>query len=653
MRKLLLGLGIAAACLPTAALAGVIDRAGNGSSQGTQTWSAWGGEVGVRWNHDLLGNLGIAVDAERDQMLPTTDRRQHEWFGLRESGGLDFLVRYGALERFSGGSLQMRGGYMLRLPDGSRLDLRNLTMRVRANEPGILDVVGADGRAWFYIDRVMFELVDNRQTLAVKASDLRMSAAFARRIGQPQAAGWIVADFAVDAGVFVQGGDAVAGTCSPYPWPGVAVPEAPGQTYQADLFMQGFSVSPVGCQNCDGPSGGDGTIAWAPSSTLKNNVNSGSQQQTIGGDPLGTSSALYTANIRWQQMFTGNVPPYNNDQHPYLIWNLYRFNADGSFEQIGRSSVKHAWLTTNGNCADSCRDSHSLGRSCTDTYGTGNNDAPGDLGPRSEIIPATGQWGRCGSIWDPDCNGVENGNGNDSWTRRMKVPESQVSATANPGATYLMDSWYVARDDINIYNSMATVTGTPVYSSGNWTFSGQANYKLGAAIDRWVNPASPGPNAMNTEIVAPEGHAKVAVKVTDLGGGSWRYEYAVMNFDFARAVTTGSEPNLRVLSNKGFDTFSVPLPAGATASATAFRDGDANATTDWRTSTTGGRVQWTANGRSASWNAREQRPTLDWGSLYSFGFVSNRAPVAGQARLNVAQAGTPAAFEVATLVPGN
>jgi hypothetical protein len=126
-----------------------------------------------------------------------------------------------------------------------------------------------------------------------------------------------------------------------------------------------------------------------------------------------------------------------------------------------------------------------------------------------------------------------------------------------------------------------------------------------------------------------------------------------MNFDFARAVTTGSEPNLRVLSNKGFDTFSVPLPAGATASATAFRDGDANATTDWRTSTTGGRVQWTANGRSASWNAREQRPTLDWGSLYSFGFVSNRAPVAGQARLNVAQAGTPAAFEVATLVPGN
>ena len=652
MKKALLVLGIAAACIPAAAWGGVLDRGTKPPVQETQVWSAWGGEVGVRWNHDLLGNLGIAVDKARDQALAKTDRRQHEWFALRESGGLDFLVRYGSLDRFAGGSLQMRGGYVLRLPDGSSLDLRNLTMRVRANEPGILDVTGADGRAWFYIDRVMFELVDDRQTLAVKASDLRMSAELANRIGQPHAAGWIVADFALDAGVYVQGANEVAGVCNPFPWPGVAVPEAPGQTYQADLFMQSFSVSPVGCQSCTGANG-NGTIAWAPSSTLKNNVNSGTAQSTIGGDPLGTSSALYTAAIRWQQMFTGNVPPYNNDQHPYLIWNLYRFNADGSIEQIGRSSVKHAWLTTNGNCADSCRDSHILGRSCTDTYGTGNNDAPGDLGPRSEIIPATGQWGRCGSIWDPDCNGVENGNGNDSWTRRMKVRESQVSATAHPGATYMMDSWYVARDDINIYNSMATVTGTPNFSGGNWTFAGQANYKLGATIDRWVNPASPGTNAMNSELVAPEGRAKVAVKVTDLGGGNWRYEYAVMNFDFARAVTTGSEPNLRVLSNKGFDTFSVPLPAGATASATAFRDGDADTTTDWRTTTTGGRVQWTAAVRSASWSGRLQRPTLDWGTLYSFGFVSNRAPVAGNASLNVAQAGTPSAYEVATLVPGN
>src|SRR5688572_33400682 len=110
MKRALLILGIAAACVPAAASAGAIDRAPTPAQQATQTWSAWGGEIGVRWNHDLLGNLGVVVDAARDQRLAKTDRRQHEWFGLRESGGLDFLVSYGALERFSGGSLQMRGG---------------------------------------------------------------------------------------------------------------------------------------------------------------------------------------------------------------------------------------------------------------------------------------------------------------------------------------------------------------------------------------------------------------------------------------------------------------------------------------------------------------------------------------------------------------
>ena len=649
--SLVLGIAIALACASAPAAAGVIDRA-QAPQAGSQSWSAWGGQIGIRWNTDLLDNIGVSVVAARDQQLDMTDRRLHEWFTLRESGGLEFAVRYGSMEHFTGGSLQMRGGYQLRLPDGSTIDLRNLSLRVRAGNPDILDAFGADGKAWFYIDRVMFELADAKRTLAIRASDLRISSALARRIGHPEAADWVVADFALNTQVFVQGSD-IAGTCSPYPWPGVAVPEAPGQVYQADLFMQTFSVSPAGCQTCDGPDGAsDGLIAWVPSSTLKNNVNNGAAQTTIPGDALGTSSALYTANIRWQQMFSGNVPPYNNDQHPYLIWNLYRTNADGSFEQIGRSGVKHAWLTTNGSCADSCHDGHSLGRSCTDTYGTGNNDNPGDLGPRSEIIPATGQWGRCGSIWDGDCNGTESSNGNTSWTQRLKVRESQVSGSAHQGATYMMDSWYIAREDVNIYNSMATITATPNYTGSNWSFSGQGNYKLGAAIDRWVNPASPGPNAMNTELDAPEGHAKVAVKAVDLGGGNWRYDYAVMNFDFARAVTSGAEPNLRVLSNKGFSSFSVPLPAGATATAVTFRDGDLDSANDWKVATTAGKVSWMARGRASSANA-PSAPTLDWGTMFSFSVTVNRAPTAGQSALQVAQTGAPASYSVATLVPGN
>ncbi|MBO9662914.1 hypothetical protein [Dokdonella sp.] len=649
MKQILLAAGIALACV-TAAHAGVIEQA---QRKQAQTWSAWGGEIGVRWNRDLLANLGVTLEAPSGR-IAREDRRRHEWFQLRQTGGLEFSVRNATLQRFEGGSLQMRGGYVLRLADGSRIDLRDLSMRVRASDPNILDVVSGDGKVWFYTDRVMFELADGNRTLAVRAADLRITPELAARIGVPEVASWELADLSLNTEVNVQGsGGQPDGVCSPYPWPGVAVPGVPGATYQADLFMKALNYQQAGCQSCDGPGGTDGIVSFVPSSTLRNNVNDGATQTTISGDPLGTSGALYTANVAWRQMFTGNNPPYNNDQHPYLIWNMYRINADGSIEQIGRSGVKHAFLTTNGGCADSCNDSHSLGRSCSDTYGTGNNDSPGDLGPRSEIIPATGQWGRCGSIWDRTCTGTEHNNGNDNWTQRLKTRESQVDPAANPGATYVMDSWYLAREDINIYNSMATVTGIPRYTSGLWTLSNQGAMQLGAAIDRWVDPGNPGANAKNTELATAEGHAKVAVKVTDLGGGNWRYHYAVMNFDFSRAVTEGSEPNLRVLSNKGFDSFTVPVPGTATVSTKTFRDGDLDATNDW-VALGGNRASWSTSGRTMSNPGGAQtKPTLDWGTLYSFSVVVNRAPVAGQATLHVAQAGTPASYQVATLVPGN
>ena len=76
-------------------------------------------------------------------------------------------------------------------------------------------------------------------------------------------------------------------------------------------------------------------------------------------------------------------------------------------------------------------------------------------------MPATGIWGRCGSIWDSTCTGTQHSNGNNSWTQRLQVHESQIDPAVNAGATYMMESWYIARDDTNIYNSMATITGTP------------------------------------------------------------------------------------------------------------------------------------------------------------------------------------------------
>ena len=631
--------------------AGVIDKAQKAEAAKQQTWSAWGGDIGVRWNRGLLANIGVHVEtAPAGQIAKNT--RGHEWFDVRQTGGLAFTVRNGSMQQFSGGSLQMRGGYVMRLADGSSIDLRDLSLRVRDSDPKILDAVGSDGKAWFYSDRVMFELADNKATLAIRAADLRIAPALANRIGRPEAANWEVADLMLNTRVQITGEDVVeGGQCDPYPWPGTAVTGQPGQAYQADLFMQAIFFDPVGCLSCDGPGGAnDGTVSWAPSSTLRNNVNDGTAQATISGDPLGTSTALYAGYIAWWTKFTGGPPnynpPYKNDQHPFLIWNLYRFNADGSIEQIGRSGVKHAFVSVNVGCLDSCdhMGGHALGRGCGDTYGTGNNDSPWDMAPRSEIVPATATWGRCGSIFDPDCTGqyaVQDGN-NDEWTQRMKTHESQIDPAANPGATYMMDSWYIARQDINIYNSMATVSGTPHYSSNQWSFSGQSNFRLGGAIDRWVDPTSPPANSMNTELSVAEGHAKLAVKVTDLGTGSWRYDYAVMNLDFARAVTQGADanggPDPRVLSNHGFDSFTVP--AGGTIGATTFSNGTLDVP-GWTESSANGDVTWTA----------PDGGTLDWGVMYSYSITSTSAPVAGTATLHVALSGTPASYDVATLVP--
>jgi hypothetical protein len=183
----------------------------------------------------------------------------------------------------------------------------------------------------------------------------------------------------------------------------------------------------------------------------------------------------------------------------------------------------------------------------------------------------------------------------------------------------------------------------PQFSGSQWSLSGASNYRLSGAIDRWVDPSAPGANAMNTELAAPEGHAKVAVKVTDLGDGTWRYDYAVMNFDFARAVTAGQGsghgPDPRVVSNMGFDSLSVP--AGGTIGATTFSNGTVDGSTAWTASNANGSVIWTA----------PTGATLDWGTMYSYSIVSSSAPVAGNATLHVAESGTPASYDVATLVP--
>lgn len=647
----LLGIGYAAVSLPAKVEAS--DR------QPVRPWSAGGGNVVVRWNHDLAADLGIGITATGNARK--VGRFEGERFELDRATQLRFNVKRGHLHALTGGALRARGGYTLDLGKGriALSDFRLVPRPGAAGQTTQFNLVGADGTPWFHVDRLMHELTAQDRNFAVRTSDIRISAALARRIGQPEVAGWTIGEIQFDANVLAKGSGAME-LSNAITWHGDPAPG--GDIYKNDLFMQQITAQYMRCNGCTGTTG-SGDVVITPSSTLKNNVNEGNIAATIPGDPRGTSAARYTASIPWHSKFSGNFAPYNNDQHPYLIWNMYRVNTDGSLEQVGRSGVKQAFLTTNGSCLDSGDfNSHVLGRGCTDTYSTSNNDFNNSLSPRWEILPATGQWGRCGSTFDTNCDGVANTSpGTDNYYQRLIVDESQIAPGS--GTSWMLDSWYLARQDIDIYNSMATVRTTQSWNGSVWVI-GYNSQTLGPAIDRWVAPSTKrsalgvgvqligtgrGGNgnvpefsaaSLSRELVVDGAHAKVAVRVTKVGN-LWRYHYAVMNFDFAFATTTGAEPNLRITSTRGFDGFSI-----ATSEATSgavFRDGDLNAGNNWTFAPGPDSVRWNNTGTEVT--------TLGWGMLYSFSLTSSAPPQLGKATLHAALAPTPANYTVQTLVP--
>lgn len=623
------------------------------ASAAERPWSVGGGDIGIRWNHELADHLGMRI-------LPGSVHGQRasdgsERFALQDARRLQFMVDNGYAREMAGGGLQARGGYVVEFK-GGRIDLDGFRLVPRRVKPGSepeFDLVDARGVAWFHVDHVMHELLDDPPSLTIGSSDIRIGQDLARRLGAPHAAGMAIAELQLDAPVLARGSGDLRPQANHITWAGDPAPD--GGTYQNDILMRSTYTQFSRCQGCTG-NDGDGNMVITPSATLRNNVNEGSAAPTVPGDPLGTSTALWTATIPWYQKFTAPSPPYNNDQHPYLIWNLYRTNPDGSLEQIGRSGVKHAYLTTNGSCLDSNdHHGHALGRGCTDTYSVGNNDYTQGMTSRDEVLPATGMWGRCGSVFDPDCNGFQNTAPGDNYTHRMIVNESQVSPTANPDASWLFESWYVARGDIDIYNSMSTRVTTPTWTGSTWNI-GSHTERLGSAIDRWYgeaaspprNPRNPRMNPVKdrkhiAEVVDGGARAKLAVKARRLPGGMWEYHYALMNFEFAFAETEGTSPNLRIVSTQGFDAFALNTSSGAAITHAVVRDGDLEAGNDWSFKAGADHVEWQAGAGGRS---------LGWGELYSFTVHSTQAPVPGTANLRADALGRGTSIAVETLVPG-
>jgi hypothetical protein len=543
----------------------------------TARWSANDGRTSFRFDQDLLQELQISViGPERDASSNMPGELE---FRIQNDSGLDMWMPQAAWDGFAAGKLEHSEPFSLVWPDG-QLELDGFSLVPVTGDA--LELVDKAGNSLFRLDYIHVMVYPEEETMTLWNMDMSLTPWLADRMGYSDLAGMVLASAFTRTSVDIPIGAVTQGSCDRPVWHN-------GTTALNDVELSNLgSVQQVARE-------AGVRVAIAPSATLRN----------VG-----------TADVPWYQKFTTVPPqtfddypdPYSRDQHPFLVWAMYMF-IDDIPQQIGQSAVKHAFFTVNGSC--SCPGGHILwsaasapnGQGCTDTYGVGTNDSPPSLGLRENIPAFTGEFEQCGgSIFAPGatppgpCAQEHSGSTPDSFERRLVVAESQLE-TEN--ASFFFEGWYVIRDDIDIFNTMAYKSVTPTFGS-TWTFPSGV-HTIGPAINAWVAPNTRGNNEAHTVEVTDHGHYSVAVKVSNLGGGQYRYVYALMNYDF--------DPR--------FNSFALSVPGDITISNIDFLDGDTDNANDWTSSNMGGQLSWTAPGGAA----------VEWGHMVTFVFEADTAPV--------------------------
>ena len=333
------------------------------------------------------------------------------------------------------------------------------------------------------------------------------------------------------------------------------------------------------------------------------------------------------------------------NDHPVIPQNLYRMSGgatnDERFEQIGQSSVKHAFTAASSNtCGFGCNgvSGTQLGSGCSDLYSASLNSGP-SLGSRAWINPFTGAYPRNDSQTP---NNSHTGHTHLGPSHRILVEMSDLVPASNPGATYWAEGQYVTPHEYvwcqshpgecNMYNNVSYHRYNVTNSASPFTFSSVGStVRETPAIRAWTgatfNQVEPVPGV--------DGIGVVGYKVTNPSAGVWHYEYAVYNENIDRA----------------FQSFSVPLGPGVTVSNIGFHappqhpgwtfDGTVGNTgyssTPWTPVQTAGSLSW----NSETFDQNQNANAIRWGTLYNFRFDSNRPPQAANATIGFFKTGTP------------
>jgi glucose/arabinose dehydrogenase len=571
----------------------------------------------------IVANGNVAIDVDLKQLSGGKSRSQTSTlrFDVTPNSFFTVLVFNNDLRGLEPGTMALIPQRAANLPAGLPAELKasyGQLMIETAAWGEAFELVVRDhktGFVFFNIEGHEFDYAANEHQLGINHGRLLLSKEFAAVLGRPAAAGSEVGKISVTANLRpievtqVVNGEA---TSSVMPPAGILAGTVPGP----DVIVGDLS----------------GLAQFGSSSGTQVGLAVGTDSCNAGVVPL-----------NWLAL------PAND--HPVIPQNLYRLSGGAGnndrFEQIGQSSVKHAFTALQQNiCGFGCNatGSTTLGSGCSDPYSAslnaGNNNA---LGSRAWINPFTGAYPGGSGAAGP--NG-HTGHAHTGPSHRILVEMSDLNTTLNTGATYYAEAQYVTPHEYawciahpgecNMGNN-ASYRQYAVSGTTNFSFSPVGGtVRTKPAIVAWtgasVKDFQPDPGN--------DGIGYIGYKVTNPSPGVWHYEYVLYNQNLDRGMQSFSIPlgPGTSISNAGFHA--PPQHPGWSADGTVGNAGYSS--TPWAGAQTADAITWASETFAQNPNANAIR----WGTLYNFRFDSDRPPVTVSATIGFFKTGAPIQFQV-------
>jgi hypothetical protein len=467
------------------------------------------------------------------------------------------------------------------------------------------------GFVFFNIEGNEFKYDSDERRLSAQTGRLLMSKEFAAALGRPGDAGMVVGQIALTAIM---------------------------RPIEITQIVDGEVKSDVMPAEFGGVPGPDVIVG-----DLNGLAQFGSSNGTQVGLAVGTDSCNAGAvDLNW-------FANPNND-HPVIPQNLYRMSGGAAnnerFEQIGQSSVKHAFTALTENlCGFGCNGvgGSRLGSGCSDPYSASLNAGP-NLGSRAWINPFTGFYPRNDSATP---NNNHSGHVHNGTSHRILTNISDLNTTLNQGATYYAEAQYITPHEYawcqanpgqcNMYNNVSYRRYNVIGTGSPFSFSpAAATVRTQAAIAAWTGATL----ADIKPDLSSDGVGIIGYKVTNPSPGVWHYEYAIYNQNLDRAIQSFSVPVGAdvALSNIGFHA--PPQHPGWAADGTVGNTGFSNA--PWTQAQTANAMTWSSETFAQNPNANAIR----WGTMYNFRFDSNRPPQTANATIGFFKTGAPITVQV-------